>query len=147
MRILRLNSPGFFYKEAILLLYWGLTPLKSKGHIVEVGDAYVFPGILTPLLTQPSFQSHRLPFSHTSVEVGGENTPERKYASTGDRTHNRQDMSPTRSPLSHPGWAEATCRTTELITSVTYLPLFAITVISPPKVVERGAGGGGGGLL
>ena len=37
-----------------------------------------------------SFQSHRLLFSHTSAEVRGENTPERKVASTGDR-----------SPLSH----------------------------------------------
>ena len=31
--------------------------------------------------------------------------PERKVASTGDRTHNHQVMSPTRSPLSHPGGA------------------------------------------
>ena len=29
----------------------------------------------------------------------------RKVASTGDRTHNHQVMSPTRSPLSHPGGA------------------------------------------
>ena len=50
-----------------------------------------------------SFQSHRLLFSHASAEVRGENTPERKVASTGDRTHNHQVMSPTRSPLSHPG--------------------------------------------
>ena len=33
----------------------------------------------------------------------GENTPERKVASTGDRTHNHKVTSPTRSPLSHPG--------------------------------------------
>ena len=70
-----------------------------------VGDAYVFPGFLIPVLTQLSFQSHRLPFSHTSAEVRGENTPERKVASTGDRTRNHQVMSPTRSPLSHPGGA------------------------------------------
>ena len=37
----------------------------------------------------------------------GEITPERKVASTGDRTHNHQVMSPTRSPLSHPGGAES----------------------------------------
>ena len=46
-----------------------------------------------------SFQSHRLLFSHASADVRGENTPERKVASTGDRTHNHQVMSPTRSPL------------------------------------------------
>ena len=33
-------------------------------------------------------QSHQLLFSHVSAEVRGENTPERKVASTGDRTHN-----------------------------------------------------------
>ena len=49
-----------------------------------------------------SFQSHRLLFSHASAEVRSENTPERRVASTGDRTHNHQVMSPTRSPLSHP---------------------------------------------
>ena len=55
-----------------------------------------------------SFQSHRLLFSHASAEVRGENTPEKKVASTGDRTHNHQVMSPTRSPLSHPGGAVLT---------------------------------------
>ena len=50
-----------------------------------------------------SFQTHRLLFSHAFAEVRGENTPERKVASTGDRTHNHQVMNPTRSPLSHPG--------------------------------------------
>ena len=52
-----------------------------------------------------SFQSHRLLFSHATAKVRGENTPKRKVASTGDRTHNHQVMSPTRSPLSHPGRA------------------------------------------
>ena len=33
-------------------LYWGLTPFNSKGHIMAVGDAYVFLGFLTPVLTQ-----------------------------------------------------------------------------------------------
>ena len=67
---------------------------------MAVGDAYVFPGFLTPVLTLLFFQSHRLLFSHASAEVRGENTPERKVASTWDRTHNHQVMSPT---LSHPG--------------------------------------------
>ena len=40
--------------------------------------------------TTYSFRSHRLIFSHASAEVSGENTPERKVASTGDRTHNYQ---------------------------------------------------------
>ena len=70
---------------------------------MAVGDAYVFPGFLTPVLTLLFFQSHRQLFSHASAEVRGENTPERKVASTWDRTHNHQVMSPTRSPLSHPG--------------------------------------------
>ena len=70
---------------------------------MAVGDAYVFPGFLTPVLTLLFFQSHRLLFSHASAEVRGENMPERKVASTWDQTHNHQVMSPTRSPLSHPG--------------------------------------------
>ena len=53
---------------------------------MAVGDAHVFPGFPTPVLTKLSFQSHRLLFSHASAEVRGENTPERKFASTGDQT-------------------------------------------------------------
>ena len=48
-----------------------------------VGDAHVFPGFITPVLIQLSFQSHQLLFSHASAEVRGENTPERKFATTG----------------------------------------------------------------
>ena len=55
-----------------------------------------------------SFLSHRLLFSHASSEVRGENTPERKVASTVDRIRNHQVMSPTHSPLSHPG--ELACK-------------------------------------
>ena len=47
-----------------------------------------------------SFQSHQLIFSHASADVRGENTPETKVASIGDRTHNHHIMSLTRSPLS-----------------------------------------------
>ena len=72
---------------------------------MAVGDAHVFPGFLTPVLTQVSLQSHRLLFSHVSADVRGENTPGRKLASTEKRTHNHQVMSPTRSPLSYPGGA------------------------------------------
>ena len=72
---------------------------------MTVGDTYLFPGFLTPVLTQLSFQSQRLLYSHASSEVRGENTPERKFASTVSQTHNHQVMSPTCSPLSHPGEA------------------------------------------
>ena len=37
------------------------------------------------------------------MHLSCKNTQERKFASTGDRTHNHQVMSPTLSPLSHPG--------------------------------------------
>ena len=50
-----------------------------------------------------SFQSHQLLFSHASAEVRGKNMPERKVASTADRTRNHQVMSLACSPLSHPG--------------------------------------------
>ena len=72
---------------------------------MAVSDAYIFPGFLTPALTQLSFQSHRLLFSHASAGVRGENTLERKFASTGDQTRNHQVLSPTHLPLSHPGGA------------------------------------------
>ena len=69
---------------------------------MAVGDAQVFPGLLTPVLTQLPFQSHRLLLSHASAEVKGENTPERKFASTGSRTRNHQVVSPKSSPASQP---------------------------------------------
>ena len=72
---------------------------------MEVSGAHVFPNFLTAILTQISFQSHRLLFSHASAEVKGENTPEQMFASTGSLTHHHQVMSPTHSPLSHPGGA------------------------------------------
>ena len=73
---------------------------------MAVGDAYVLPGFLTPALTQLFFPKPPTSFSHASAEVRGENTPERKVASTGDRTLNHQVISQTRSPLSHPGKAK-----------------------------------------
>ena len=72
---------------------------------MAVGDAHVFPGFTTPVLTQLYFQSYRLLFSPASAEATGENTPERKFALARGRTHTHQVMSPTRSPLSHPGGA------------------------------------------
>ena len=75
---------------------------------MAVSDAYsmCFLAFSHQYLHNFSFQSHQLLFSHASAEVRGENTPERKVASNGDRTHNHQVMSPTRSPLSHPGGAQ-----------------------------------------
>ena len=67
---------------------------------MAVGDAHAFPGILTLVLTQLSFQNHRLLFSHASAEERGENTEERKFALIGHRRHKHQVMSPTPSPLS-----------------------------------------------
>ena len=73
---------------------------------MAVGDKHLFPGFLTPVLSQLFFPKPVTTFfSHASAEVRGENTPERKSASTGDRTHNHQVMSPILSPLSHPGCA------------------------------------------
>ena len=72
---------------------------------MAVVDAHVFLGFLTPVITQLSFQSHRLLFSHASAEVKGENSTERKFALTGSRTHKHQVMNPTRLPLSNPGGA------------------------------------------
>ena len=80
-----------------------------------VGDAYVFQGFLTPVLTQLFFPNHRLLFSHASAEVRGKNTPERKVPSTGDLTHNHQVMSPTRSPLNHPGEATLVTMASKII--------------------------------
>ena len=73
--------------------------------IMVVGNTHVSPGFLTPVLTQFTFESHQLLFSHASAEVKGESTPESNFTSTGSQTHKHKVMSPTRSPLSHPGRA------------------------------------------
>ena len=73
---------------------------------MAVGDTYVFPGFLSPVLTQLSFKNHQLLFSHASAEVRGENMRERKSASTGYRIHNHQIMSSTHSPQGHPDEAK-----------------------------------------
>ena len=73
---------------------------------MAVGDAYVFPGLLTPVLTQLFFPKPPTTFlTYSSAVLRGENTSERKVISTRDQTHNHQVMSPTRLPLSHPGGA------------------------------------------
>ena len=70
------------------------------------GDTHVFPCFHTPVLKQLFLPKPPTTFLHASAEVRGENTPEKKVASTEDRTHNHQVRSPTHSPLSHPGGAE-----------------------------------------
>ena len=70
---------------------------------MAVGDIHKLPGFLTPVLTQLFF-----PKPSTTILAcfsRGENTPERKFASTGDLTHNHQVMSLTCSPLNHQGRA------------------------------------------
>ena len=72
---------------------------------MAIGDAYLFPSFLTTVLTQLFSPKSPSAFSHASAEVRGENTPERKFTPSGDRTHNHQVMSQTCSPLSHLGGA------------------------------------------
>ena len=59
---------------------------------MAVGDAHMFPGFLTPVPTQISFQSHWLLFSHASAELRGENMPERNFVSTGSQTQNHHSL-------------------------------------------------------
>ena len=46
---------------------------------MAVGDTHVFPGFLTPVLLQISFQSHQLLFSHALAEVRGEKYARKKF--------------------------------------------------------------------
>ena len=70
---------------------------------MAVGDSYLFPGFLTPVLTQLFFPKPPTTFLTCFCRGERQNTPERKVASIGDRTHNHQVMSPTRSQLSRSG--------------------------------------------
>ena len=73
----------------------------DQSKILLSGNGHVFPDFLTPVLTELFFPKPLTTFF--TCFCRGEKTPERKFASTGYRTHNHQVMSPTRSPLSHPG--------------------------------------------
>ena len=73
-----------------------------------VRDEYVFPGGLTAVLAQLSFQSHWLLFSHTS-DVRVKNTPERKFVLPGYQTHNQQVMSQTQLTTEPPGLDARIC--------------------------------------
>ena len=65
---------------------------------MAVDDAHVFPGFLTPVLTQLSFQSHQLLFSHASAEVRGEKMPEIKFATNSQPPGYESDMLTTEPP-------------------------------------------------
>ena len=69
---------------------------------MAVCDAYVFPGFLTPVLTQLSFRSQQLLFSHASAEVRGENMPEKMLVSNSQAPCDESDILTTE-PL---GWGE-----------------------------------------
>ena len=59
----------------------------------------VFPGFLTPVLPQISFQSHQLLFSHASAEVRGENTQERNFPlNQASNSGHESDMLTTEPP-------------------------------------------------
>ena len=70
---------------------------------MAVGDAYVFPGFLTPVVTQLFFPKPPTTFLTCFCrDERRKYAGTKKVASTGDRIHNHQVMSQTRSPLSHP---------------------------------------------
>ena len=62
----RQNFRVFEVESILVSLYRALTPLEQLTYIMAVSDTYVFPGFLTPVLKQLSFQSHLLIFSHAS---------------------------------------------------------------------------------
>ena len=72
---------------------------------MSVGNAHVFPGFLKPVPTKPFFPNPSTSFL-TCFSRGERQKYAEKESSTVDRTHNYLVMSPTRSPLNHPAWAE-----------------------------------------
>ena len=56
---------------------------------MAVGDVFMFHGFLTPVLTQFSYQSHRLLFSHASAKARGE-----KYAGKKSRLNRGSNSQP-----------------------------------------------------
>ena len=65
---------------------------------MAVSDANVFPGFLTPVLTQLSSPNHRPLFSHGSVEVRRENTPEKISPQPGNELQPSSHESDTEPP-------------------------------------------------
>ena len=105
------NQKLCYFQNYKILIGW-LVLLRFNATFIAkvISWRLEIPSFPTPLLTQISFQSHRLLFSHASAEVRGENTLERNLASTGSQTHNQQVMSLTPSSLSHQDRATKSCR-------------------------------------
>ena len=99
---------------------------------MAVSDAYVFPGCLTPVPTQLFFPKPPTTFLTCFCRGEGENTPERKVVSTGDRTHNHQVISQTRSPLSYP------CRARKVQRAPSYQSRVSGRIKIPPSGSEKG---------
>ena len=72
---------------------------------MAVGDAYVFPGFLTPVLTQLFFRKPLTTFLTCFCRGERQKCVGKKSHLNRDRTQNHQVMSPTCSPLSHRGGA------------------------------------------
>ena len=89
----------------LVVLGFNATHSYNNVIIMAVGDAHVFPGFLTPVLTQLFFP--KPPTTFLTCFSRGER---RKYAGKkvrlnhGSNRHNHQVMSQTRSPLSHTGF-------------------------------------------
>ena len=66
-----------------------LCHFNSKGHIIAVGDAYVFPGFLTPVLTQLFFP--KPPTTFLTCFCRGER---RKYAGKKNRLNRGSNSQP-----------------------------------------------------
>ena len=60
--------------------------VKTRACLGKVGDAYVFPKLSHTGTNTTFFPNPPTPFSHVLAQVRGENTPERKVASTRNRT-------------------------------------------------------------
>ena len=67
---------------------------------MAVDDAHVFPSFHTPVLTQLSFQSHRLLFSHPLAEVRGGRKVCLNLVSNSQPSGRKSDTLTTESP----GW-------------------------------------------
>ena len=65
---------------------------------MAVRDAHVFPGFLTPVLTQISFQSHRLLFSHAAAESRGGKKFHLNWVSNSQPPGHESDMLTTEPP-------------------------------------------------
>ena len=72
---------------------------------MAVGNAYMFPGFLTPVLTQLFFPKPPTTFLTCFCRGERQKYARKKSRLNWDRTHNHQVTSPTHTPLSHPGLA------------------------------------------